>query len=173
MTQRITITLPDPIGDQLHKHAARRGQPTSTMAGELLRNALSDLDEPTSRPATPAATFPAPTNGQTARWIEPYDDTRAAWRSETWLAILALYARYRKELTRLENNWWGHAARVETLAALAEWRNQLDHHATDPRDELAFQARIAELQHALEHTPGTGTNAFDPDAPPPDDWLDL
>ena len=87
------------------------------------------------------------------------------------MAILALCGRYAKELARLENEWWQQPSRVETLAALAEWRNQLDHDGEDPRDELAFQARIAELQHALEHTPGTVTNTFNRNAPPPEDWI--
>ncbi len=88
------------------------------------------------------------------------------------MAILALCARYPNEFARLENEWWRRPSRAETLAALAEWRNQLDHEGTDPREEIAFQARLAELQYALEHTPGIGADTFDPSAPPPTEWLE-
>jgi len=169
MTQRVMITLPDPLGEQLDQHAARAGQRTSAAAAELVRDALNRVTGTQTRAASASR---SPPNRQTAPWIEPSDATRVSWRSETWMAIVALCARYSKELARLENKWWQRPARVETLAALAEWRSQLDHESSDPRDELAFQSRIAELQHALEHTPGTGTNTFNPDAPPPEDWLD-
>jgi hypothetical protein len=166
MTHRVMITLPDPLGDQLDEYAARSGQRTSTAAVQLVRHAL------TSKTRVDLSASRAPAGERAAPWIEPTDKTRAAWRSETWMAILALCARYPKELARLENEWWRRPSRVETLAALAEWRNQLDHHGQDPREELVFQARITELQHALEYTPGTGTSTFDPEAPPPRDWLD-
>jgi hypothetical protein len=168
MTHRVMITLPDPLGEQLDQHATRTGQRTSTAAAQLLRDALNHPTKPKTRTAS---TSLAPTNDRTAPWIEPPDTTRAAWRSEMWMAILALCARYTKELARLENEWWRRPSRVETLAALAEWRNQLDHEGTDPQEELAFQARLAELQHALEHTPGTGANTFNPAQAPPHDWL--
>ena len=168
MTNGVLITLPDPLGQQLDQHAARTAQRASTAAAQLIRNALSPVGQ---RDRRPAGVTRSTTDGR-APWIEPTDETRNAWRSETWMAILSLCARYPKELARLENEWWQQPSRVETLAALAEWRNQLDHHATDPREELAFQARLAELHHLLEHTPGTGTDTFNPDTPPPADWLD-
>jgi hypothetical protein len=168
MTHRVMITLPDPLGEQLDKHAARTGQRTSTAAAQLVRDALNLLAATKTRAVSASR---SPTSEQTAPWIEPSDETRAPWRSETWMAILALCARYAKELARLENEWWQRPSRVETLAALAEWRNRLDHDGEDPRDELAFQARLAELQYALEYTPGTGANTFNPDAPPPADWV--
>ena len=169
MTHRVTIALPDRLGEELDKRAARAGRRASTVAAELVRDALNHVADTKMRAASASR---SPTSDQTAPWIEPSDETRAAWRSETWMAILALCARYSKELTRLENEWWQRPSRVETLAALAEWRNQLDHNGEDPREELAFQARLVELQHALEHTPGTGTNTFNPGQPPPGDWLD-
>jgi len=170
MTHRVMITLPDPLGEQLDEHAARNGQRASTAAAQLVRDALIHAIDTDRRPAR---AFRPPAIGQTAPWIEPPDETRKVWRSETWMAILALCARYPKELARLENEWWQRSSRVETLAALAEWRNQLDHQGTDPRDELAFQARIAELQHTLEHTPGIGADTFTPAQAPPDEWLDV
>ena len=169
MTHRVMITLPDPLSEQLDEHAAHTGQRASTAAAQLIRDALIRLADTKSRPGSASR---SPTNEHTATWIEPADETRATWRSETWMAILALCARYPKELARLENEWWWRPSRIETLAALAEWRNQLDHHGTDPREELAFQARLAELQHALEHTPGIGADTFDPSAPPPTEWLE-
>jgi hypothetical protein len=169
MTHRVMITLPDPLGEQLDKHAARKGQRASTAAAELVRDGLSRPGKTEKRVTNASRSL---MSDQTAPWIEPYDETRAAWRSETWMAILALCARYSKELARLENGWWQRPSRVETLAAFAEWRNHLDHHGTDPRDELAFQIRIAELQHALEHTPGTGADTFDPSTPPSTTWLE-
>jgi Arc/MetJ-type ribon-helix-helix transcriptional regulator len=169
MTHRMMITLPDPLGEQLDEHAARNGQRPSTVAAELVRDALNHLAETKSRPRSASR---SPTSEHSAPWIEPTDETRNVWRSETWMAILALYARYAKELARLENEWWQQPSRIETLAALAEWRNQLDHGATDPREELAFQARIAELQYTLEHTPGIGADTFNPSTtPPPHEWL--
>ena len=169
MTHRVMITLPDPLGEQLNQHAARNRQRTSTAAAQLVRDALNLLAATKTRAVSASR---SPKSEQTAPWIEPADETRAAWRSETWMAILALCARYAKELARLENEWWQRPSRVETLAALAEWRNQLDHHGTDPRDELAFQARIAEVQSALEHTPGIGTDTFNPSSPPPTEWFE-
>jgi len=88
------------------------------------------------------------------------------------MAILALCHRYPRELARLEGEWWQRPTRVETLAALAAWRDQLDHDGQDPRDELAFQNQLTELQHHLEHTPGIGADTFDPTQPPPTEWLD-
>jgi hypothetical protein len=168
MTRRVMVTLPDPLGEQLDQHAARTGQRPSTAAAQLVRDGLNHVTESNTRRGR---TSLAPTNGHGAPWIEPTDGTRAAWRSETWMAILALCARYAKELARLEDEWWHRPSRVETLAALAEWRNQLDHEGADPREELAFQARLAELQHVLEHAPGIGAHTFDPSAAPPTDWL--
>jgi hypothetical protein len=169
MTHRVMITLPDPLAEQLDQHAARTAQRTATAAAELIRDALNHPAQ-TKTPAASASR--SPTSEQTAPWIEPSDETRAAWRSETWMAILALCARYPKELARLENAWWRRPSRVETLAALAEWRNRLDHESTDPREELAFQGRLAELQYTLEHAPGIGADTFDPSAPPPTEWLE-
>ena len=120
MSHRIMITLPDPLGEQLDEHAARTGQRTSTAAADLVRDALNHLVEADRRPAGAIRTA----NERTAPWIEPSDQTRTPWRSETWMATLALCARYVKELARLENEWWQRPSRVETLAALAEWRNQ-------------------------------------------------
>jgi Arc/MetJ-type ribon-helix-helix transcriptional regulator len=168
MTHRVMITLPDPLGEELDEHAARAGERASTAARDLVRYALKHLAETKTRPAATGRTE----NQRSASWIEPSDNTRAAWRSETWMAILSLTSRYPKELARLENRWWQRSSRIETLAALAEWRNQLDHNGTDPHEELAFQARLAELQHTLEHTPGVGADTFNPAQAPPDDWFD-
>jgi len=168
MSRRVMITLPEPVAQRLDQHAADTGQRASTAAAQLIRDGLQQppsLDRPRQASRHP----PAP---QTASWIEPSDHTKQSWRSETWMAILALCARYTVELARLEHAWWQRTSRVETLAALAEWRNQLDQRGQDPREELAFQAHLTELQDTLEHTPATGTNTFNPADPPPDDWLE-
>ena len=85
-------------------------------------------------------------------------------------AVLALCARYPKQLARLEATWWRDRARTEQLAALAAWRGAIDHAGQDPREELAFHAQLADLGYLLEHLPG-GADTFQP-GPPPHEWLD-
>ena len=68
MTHRVTITLPDPLGEQLNQHAARHRQRASTAAAQLVRDALNHPADTKTRPASASR---SPTNEQTAPWIEP------------------------------------------------------------------------------------------------------
>jgi hypothetical protein len=78
------------------------------------------------------------------------------------MAILALCARYTKELARLENEWWQRPARVEVLGALAQSRNRIDQHGDDPAKNSPSKPAPADVQHTLEQAPGTGADNFGP-----------
>jgi hypothetical protein len=73
-----------------------------------------------------------------------------------WGAIVALYERYPRALAKLEHDWHEHPERVETLAALAIWRANIDSSAEDPREELAFHNALQQLARILDQTPGLG-----------------
>ena len=169
MSYRIQVTIADDVADELDRCAEMAGQPASRIAATLITLALTShtntaRHDPTparSRGAERAATRPP-------SWIEPIaPDERRAWRSELWAAVLALCARYPKELQQLEASWWRNRARTEQLGALDAWRLAIDQTASDPREELAFHDQLADLRYVLEHTPDTFTPG-----PPPHEWLD-
>jgi hypothetical protein len=86
-----------------------------------------------------------------------------------WGAIVALHGRYPKGLAGLNDGWWSSEAHVETLCALALWRQWIDDAGQDPREELAFQIQIADYGHTLRQEGGGVTRAWRPGAPP-DEW---
>ena len=49
-----------------------------------------------------------------------------------WGSILALCGRYPDELKGLKQGWWTDESQVETLCALAHWRQMLDDGGRDP-----------------------------------------
>ena len=173
MSYRLQVTIADDIADELERRAQMAGQPASRIAATLINLALT-TDTSAARDAAPARLVSASRDaGQPPSGIEPMaPDERRAWLSGLWAAVLALCARYPKELQRLEASWWRNRARTEQLAALDAWRLAIDHTGTDPREELAFHAQLADLRYLLEHTPGLGADTFQP-GPPPHEWLDL
>jgi hypothetical protein len=84
-------------------------------------------------------------------------------------AIVALHGRYPVELSALKQGWWDDNAHLESLSALAYWRQLLDDAAHDPVEELSFQLHIADFGRQLEREGGGVTKVWTPGAPP-DGW---
>jgi hypothetical protein len=57
---------------------------------------------------------------------------------------------------------------LETLSALAYWRQWIDDAGRDPREELAFQIQLADYGRVLSHEGGSVADAWEPGAPPID-----
>jgi len=154
--KRLMIRLPDPAHATLEQRALAAGEPLASTAAGLLRTVLEDGEvakirrarlrtRPTSRSADA---------GPGAPWIASEDDPD--WHKNTWGAIVVLHRRYPRALAKLEHDWWEHHERVETLAALAVWRANIDASAEDPREELAFHNALHQLARLLDQTPGIG-----------------
>ena len=171
MGYRLQVTVADDIANELQRRAQTAGQPASRVAATLIHLALN-TDASLARDRAPARSVSASHDAaQPPSWIEPIAVAeRRAWRSELWAAVLALCARYPKELQRLEASWWRNRARTEQLAALDAWRLEIDQTGSDPREELAFHHQLADLRYVLEHLPG-GADTFE-SGPPPHEWLD-
>ncbi len=122
----------------------------------LLRTVLEDSGTATSRRARlrTRPTSPPRATSAGAPWIAPDHDP--VWHQNTWGAIVALHERYPRALAKLEHDWYEHPERVETLAALATWRANIDSSAEDPREELAFHNALQQLACLLDQTPGLG-----------------
>ena len=171
MSYRLQVTIADDLADELEHRAQAAGQPASRVAATLINLALSVPASPTTTRGTRRSDIATRDTTRQPSWIEPFaDHEQCAWRSALWAAVLALCARYPKQLARLEATWWRDRARTEQLAALAAWRGAIDHAGQDPREELAFHAQLADLGYLLEHLPG-GADTFQP-GPPPHEWLD-
>ncbi|HTX06969.1 MAG TPA: hypothetical protein VME22_00075 [Solirubrobacteraceae bacterium] len=141
MSYRLQVTIADDIANQLERRAQTAGQPASRVAATLINLALAD------HAGKRNATTPSSPRQMRPPWLEPHDpDERRIWRGELWLAVLALCARYPRELQRLESGWWRTTSRIEQLAALDAWRFRIDQTGQDPREELAFQAQLAEVK---------------------------
>ena len=170
--RRISIRLPDPALALLEQRAQAQGEPVASAASNLLRTALengiADSGGARSRTAqrrSPARQSVRPTPG--APWIAPENDSD--WHERMWGAIVALYERYPRVLARLEHDWYEHAERVETLAALAVWRANIDAVGEDPREELAFHAALLQLGRILDSAPSS-ERRFKPDTTMPAEW---
>jgi hypothetical protein len=154
--KRLMIRLPDPAHAALQARAQQAGEPLASTASGLLRTVLEDNETTTSRRARlrtrPAS--PPRAKGAGAPWIAPEDDPD--WHTNMWGMIVALYERYPRALAKLEHDWYEHPERVETLAALAYWRANIDTSAEDPREELAFHNALQQLARILDQTPGLG-----------------
>ena len=183
MSSRLKITLPDEASTRLVEIAAERGEPVARVAAEMVRDGLikiiatavkngttpsqevaklvagARLDEPVPDDELPTARAP---------WLEPYGGDRT-WRQLMWGSILALYGRYPDALKGLKVGWWNDDAQVETLCALAHWRQMLDDSATDPRQELDFQFSIVEYGRRLKEAGGGVAKEWTPGAAP-DEW---
>jgi hypothetical protein len=158
MSRKLQLTIPDPTAEKLAQLAHVADQPLSRLAAQLLQRTV---DFQARRSAPPSAPAPSAT-GATAwqgdiverpPWLPPYEDADA-WRALTWGAIAALHARYQHQLQHLKQDWWNDTALLEKLSALAYWREQLDDHAADPREELYFHETLDRLANELARRPG-------------------
>jgi CopG-like RHH_1 or ribbon-helix-helix domain, RHH_5 len=162
MSTRIKITLADDIAERLDELAAAAGQPLARVAGQLVRDGLSN---PSSAAHGSRSTPGDELTIARAPWLEPYGGDRE-WRQFTWGSILALSGRYPEELKWLKDGWWTDDSLVETLCAFALWRQILDDRGRDPREELEFQLNIVEFGRRLRQASGGVTKEWTPGAPP-------
>lgn len=170
MSYRLKITLPDPVMGQLEALAASVGEPASRLAAEMVRERMAD-PKLAGQIHRPRAVLTPTRHGrleQRPQWLEPYGGDRQ-WRALMWGGIVALHGRYPQALARLKIGWWENQAHVEMLCALVAWRDWIDDAGSDPREELAFHAQLADYGHMLRQEGGGVTKTWTPGAPP-DEW---
>jgi hypothetical protein len=169
MSQRLQIVLPDPVATQLAELAAAADEPSSTLAGQMVRHGVAlAAEDGKVRPLKSAPVLVGGNAAERALWLEPYGGD-GAWRQRMWGAIVALHGRYPRTLSSLKDEWWADESHTETLCALAVWRQQLDDTGQDPREELHFQTRLFDYARQLRQEGGGVTKAWKPGAPP-DEW---
>jgi hypothetical protein len=168
---RVAITLDEHAQAELARRAQANHEPVARTAARLVRDGLlSTQAPPPEAPAAGPAREPERQAG-TPAWLEPEVSARERWRRETWAAVCALYERYPKQLEQLSEDWWRDRAQVETLAALALWRSQLDAGASeDPRAELLFHDRLEIVARQLRERLDRLGERF-VGGPPPEAWL--
>jgi hypothetical protein len=169
MSRPMKIVLPDPVTEQLVELAAGADEAPATLAAQMVRNgvALAAKDGKV-RPLKPIRTVVGRGSGERPPWLEPYGGD-ARWRKQMWGAIVALHGRYPRTLSVLKDEWWMDESHTETLCALVVWRAEIDDAGQDPREELAFQAQLADYSHILRQEGGGVTKAWKPGAPP-EEW---
>jgi hypothetical protein len=170
MNHRMKITLSDSTTDELRSAAEAGGEPMARLAARLISAGLAaGGEEPKPEPSRPRADRDTagghPSRNRRARWVEPFEN-ELEWRRDMWAAIVALRERYPRELGHLKDEWWEHRAHVETLCALAVWRDWIDQAADDPREELVFHSQLEEYGRTLRQEGGGVSAAWQPDAPP-------
>jgi len=162
----IKVVLAEPYAAQLDALAAGGGERVATIAGQLIRYALSEAVKDGRLPHPRPAAHGAQGGGAgRAHWLEPYGGD-PAWRAEMWGQIVALHGRYPRHLSHLKDEWWTDDSHTETLCSLASWRAEIDDYGTDPRQELAFQAALADYGNLLRQEGGGVAKAWEPGAPP-------
>jgi hypothetical protein len=172
MDRRVRMTLPEPVVNALEAMADESDEPVARVAARLLRDRLDEVSAGTASPP-PRDSFArragaSRKSGERAPWLEPYGGD-LEWRRRTWGSIVALHGRYPVELSALKQGWWDDNAHLESLSALAYWRQLLDDAAYDPVEELSFQLHIADFGRQLGREGGGVTKVWTPGAPP-DDW---
>ncbi|HEX4189340.1 MAG TPA: hypothetical protein VHY83_15745 [Solirubrobacteraceae bacterium] len=170
MSQRLQIVLPDPVATQLQELAASAGEPTATLAGQIVRNGVALAAETGQVRALKPSPSRAGKTDDRPRWLEPYGGD-AAWRQETWGHVVALHGRYPRHLEHLKDGWWTDEAQTETLCALVAWRAEIDEEGRDPREELAFHHQLADYAHILRQQGGGVSSTWQP-GPPPAEWTE-
>lgn len=170
-SRRIKVTLPAAVAHQLDRLAMRAGEPPAKVAAQMIRQAITDADRDEhtrgrrAREHAPSERDdPAEQDGR-APWLEPYGGSRE-WRGLMWGAIVGLHARYPEALSSLKKDWWHNDSHLETLSALATWRQWIDDAGRDPREELAFQAQLADYSHLLRQERSSTLDEWQPGAPP-------
>ena len=176
MSRRLKITLPDGLAAQLDELAANTGEPAARLAGQMVREGITEATASGQVRAPRVSSAPAALEAleneepdQRAPWLEPYGGDRE-WRSWMWGGIVALHGRYPTALASLKDGWWESEAHVETLCAMVVWRQLIDDACRDPREELAFQVNLSDYGHTLRQEGGGVTRAWKPGAPP-DGWV--
>jgi hypothetical protein len=166
MSRPVKITLPDPVAAQLAELAAGADEAPSKLAAHLVSVgvALAAKDGKV-RPLKPARIVGRRTDRDRPQWLEPYGGD-PTWRQQMWGAVVALHGRYPRALEALKDGWWSDESHTEILCALAIWRAEIDDSGQDPREELAFQAQLADYSHTLRQEGGGVTKAWKPGAPP-------
>jgi hypothetical protein len=163
------IVLPEPVAAQLAELAASADEAAATLAARMVRNGVVlAAKDGKVRPLRSAPMLVSRRGGERAPWLEPYGG-EPEWRSQMWGAIVALHGRYPRALAALKDEWWSDESHTETLCALAVWRAEIDDTGQDPREELAFQAQLADHSHTLRQEGGGVTKAWKPGAPP-NEW---
>ncbi len=169
MSHRLQIVLPDPVAGQLQQLAAGAGEPPSTLAARIVRDAIALAATEGEVRATKTPARVALETSARPQWLEPYGgDPR--WRAEMWGAIVALHARYPRQLEHLKVGWWTDEAQTEILCAFGVWRAEIDDMGRDPREELAFHRQLADFAHTLRQQGGGITRTWHPGAPP-EEWI--
>ncbi len=169
-SRRIKVTLPAAVAQQLDRLAMRAGEPPAKVAAQMIRQSVGDAERHEHardrRAREPASSEHDPVDqDERAPWLEPYGGSRE-WRGLTWGAIVGLHARYPDTLSALKEGWWRNASHLETLSALAVWRQWIDDAGRDPREELAFQVQLADYGHLLRRERGSTIDDWQPGAPP-------
>jgi hypothetical protein len=169
MSKRLQIVLPDPVGAQLQELAAGAGEPLATLARQMVRDGVALAAKSGKVKARrPAPSVVGKASGR-PRWLEPYGGD-PGWRQEMWGQVVALHGRYPRQLQDLKTGWWTDDSQTETLCALAVWRAQIDDAGQDPREELVFQAQLADYAHTLRQLGGGVSKTWRPGAPP-EEWI--
>lgn len=169
MSHRLQVVLPDPVIVQIRELAAVQGEPPSTLAGRMVREAVAAAArDGRVRPLRVAQPIVAPRVDGRARWLEPYGGD-GSWSQQMWGAIVALHGRYPRYLEALKDGWWADDAHLEMLCALAVWRADIDEGGEDPREEFAFQAQLSAYAEDLRRQGGGVAKAWLPGVAP-EDW---
>jgi hypothetical protein len=163
MSRRVKITLPDPICLQLDRMALNAGQPVSRLAAEIVLDRLARRAN-----ELPSLRSSIPTNASEATrpaWLEPSRGS-TRWRTWIWQAVVSLYNRYPRALADLSERWWENESCVETLGALAMWRERIDEAGCDPREELEFQTSLNDCSRVLQREIAGAMRPWTPGDPP-------
>jgi hypothetical protein len=80
--------------------------------------------------------------------------------------LVGLRTRYPEVLSALREGWWQNPSHLETLSALAVWRQSIDDGGRDPREELSFQIQLANYGKLLQQQSGGILDRWKPGAPP-------
>jgi hypothetical protein len=149
----------------------RAGEPPAKVASHMIRQAITDAERDEHTRGRKAREHALSEHADLAEqdgrppWLEPYGGSRE-WHSLMWGAIVGLHARYPDALSSLKEDWWHNDSHLETLSALAIWRQWIDDAGRDPREELAFQAQLADYGCMLRQEGGSVLDKWQPGAPP-------
>ncbi|MGD0455783.1 MAG: hypothetical protein ABSB69_19535 [Solirubrobacteraceae bacterium] len=147
VTHRVQAVLSDPVAIQLRELAAGADTPHSTLAAQFVQREIARAAKNGHDPPLRSApVLVGRSSTERPPWLEQYGGD-AEWRKRMWGEIVALHGRYPGQLEALKDKWWTDESTVETLAALAVWRAELDETRQDPRDELALQTQLTASAH--------------------------
>jgi hypothetical protein len=85
-----------------------------------------------------------------------------------WAAIVGLASRYPDALSSLKDGWWQNPIHLETLSALAVWRQSIDDSGGDPREEIVFHIQLNRYGASLREIGVPLGPRWVPGAPPVD-----